>query len=275
MAAEFGYAGKILRVDLSSASMSDVPTSDYADRFIGGRGIAAKIYWDEVPREVKAFDPENRLIFMTGPTAGYPGLAGSRTIICGKAPFTDLGQFYYGTMGGSWGAHLKFAGYDGVVVSGKSDKPVYLLIQDGSAELRDASALWGKGAIETRELLKGELGKSAKVLATGPAGENMVAFATTLADEDSAAQGMAAIMGSKKLKAVVVSGKGSRLPAANPEKLAELQKYLKGVGYGGAPWAQPRDTTFFVAKKQICYGCGKRASMEQGRVARISMCTLI
>ena len=256
MAAEFGYAGKILRVDLSSTSMSDVPTSDYADRFIGGRGIAAKIYWDEVPREANAFDPENRLIFMTGPLAGYPGTAGSRSLICGKAAFTDPGKFYYGTMGGSWGAHLKFAGYDGVVVYGKSEKPVYILIQDGTAELRDASALWGKGAIEARDLLKGELGKSAKVLTTGPAGENMVTFATTLAEEDSAAQG-AAIMGSKKLKAVVVSGKSSRLPPANPEKLAELQKYLKGVGYGSAPWSERRDRPLFVEKKQICYGCVK------------------
>ncbi len=84
MAAEFGYAGKILKVDLSSASMSDVPTSDYADRFIGGRGIAAKIYWDEVPPEAKAFDPENRLIFMTGHFSGYTGIAGSISQICGK-----------------------------------------------------------------------------------------------------------------------------------------------------------------------------------------------
>jgi aldehyde:ferredoxin oxidoreductase len=256
MTIEFGYAGKILMVDLSSTRMSDVPTPDYADRFIGGRGIAAKIYWDEVPPEANAFDPENRLICMTGPTAGYPGIAGSRTQICGKVPFTDSGQFYYGTMGGSWGAHLKFAGYDGVIVHGKSEKPVYILIQDGTVELRDASALWGKGAIETRDLLKGELGKSAKVLSTGPAGENMVTFSTTLAEEDSAAQG-AAIMGSKKLKAIVVSGKGSRLPAANPERLAELQKYLRGVGYGSAPWSVKRDKPSLIEKKQICYGCVK------------------
>ena len=93
MTDEFGYAGKILKVDLSSASISDVPTSDYADRFIGGRGIAAKIYWDEVPPEAKAFDPENRLIFMTGPMAGYPGLAGSISQICGISAATNLEQF--------------------------------------------------------------------------------------------------------------------------------------------------------------------------------------
>jgi aldehyde:ferredoxin oxidoreductase len=264
MTVEFGYTGKILKVDLSSVSMSEVPTSDYADRFIGGRGIAAKIYWNEVPPESKAFDPENRLIFMTGPTAGYPGIAGSRSQICGKSALTNPGQFYYGTMGGSWGAHLKFAGYDGVVVHGKSEKPVYILIQDSTAELRDALALSGRDSAETRELLKGELGKSARVLATGPAGENLVTFATTLADEDSATQG-AAIMGSKNLKAIVVRGKSSRLPVANPERLAALVKYLRGVGYGGAPWSVIREHPLLVRKQQICYGCVKgcdRATLE-------------
>ena len=103
MAAEFGYAGKILKVDLSSVRVNDLQTSDYADRFIGGRGIAAKIYWDEVPPDTKALDPENRLIFMTGPMAGYPGTAGSMCQICGKTPATHPEQFFYSTIGGSWG----------------------------------------------------------------------------------------------------------------------------------------------------------------------------
>jgi aldehyde:ferredoxin oxidoreductase len=255
MAAEFGYAGKILKVDLSSASMSDVPTSHYADRFIGGRGIAAKIYWDEVPPEAKAFDPENRLIFMTGPTAGYPGIAGSISQICGKSPATNPEQFFYTSMGGSWGAHLKFAGYDGVVVHGKSEKPVYLLVQDGAAELKDASALWGKAADEARNLLKGELGNSARVLDIGPAGENLVTFATTLADEDAAAWG-AAIMGSKNLKAIVVRGKGGRPPAADPDRLGELVKYLRGLGYGaGYNLVKLLDAPSLTRKQQICFGC--------------------
>jgi aldehyde:ferredoxin oxidoreductase len=255
MATEFGYAGKILKVDLSSPSMSDVPTSHYADRFIGGRGIAAKIYWDEVPPEAKALDPENRLIFMTGPLAGYPGIAGSMSQICGKSPATIPEQFFYTSMGGSWGAHLKFAGYDGIVVHGKSEKPVYLLVQDGTAELKDATALWGKGADAVRNLLNGELGNSARVLAIGPAGENLVTFATTLADEDAAAWG-AAIMGSKNLKAIVVRGKGSRPPAANPEKLKTLTKYLHGLGYGlGYGLVKFLDAPSLTRKQQICFGC--------------------
>jgi aldehyde:ferredoxin oxidoreductase len=255
MAAEFGYAGKILKVDLSSASTRDIPTSDYADRFIGGRGIAAKIYWDEVPPASKAFDPENRLMFMTGPMAGYPGIAGSVSQICGKSPFTDPEQFFYTSMSGSWGAHLKFAGYDGVVVHGKSEKPVYILVQDGTAELRDASALWGKDAAETREIIKSEMGKSARVLAIGQAGENLVTFASTLAEDDAAAWG-GAIMGSKKLKAIVVRGKGSRPPVANPEKLEALRKYLRGVGYGaGYGLGKFLEVPSFTRKQNICYGC--------------------
>jgi len=254
MVAEFGYAGKILKVDLSSASTSEVPTSNYADRFIGGRGIAAKIYWDEVPPEAKAFDPENRLIFMTGPLAGYPGIAGSISQICGKSADTNPEQFFYSSMGGSWGAHLKFAGYDGVVVHGESEKPVYLLVQNGSVELRDASALWGKDGAEARGMLKGELGKAAKVLTIGPAGENLVTYATTLADEDAAAWG-GAIMGSKKLKAIVVKGNGSRPPVADPEKLEALVEYLRTLGYGAGYGATLLDIPSLTKKQQICYGC--------------------
>jgi aldehyde:ferredoxin oxidoreductase len=274
MVAEFGYAGKILKVDLSSARISYIPTSDYTDRFIGGRGIAAKIYWDEVPPETKAFDPENRLIVVTGPLAGYPGTAGSISQICGKSPATNPEQFFYSSMGGSWGAHLKFAGYDGVVVHGKSEKPVYLLVQDGCAELRDASALWGKDSSETIAFLKRELGSSARVLATGPAGENQVKFASTLADEDAAAWG-AAIMGSKKLKAIVVRGKGVRPPAANPEKLKELTKYLRGLWHGAGYGATLSQIPRLTIKKLICYGCVNgcvRSTLETTHGIKVKVC---
>jgi len=274
MAAEFGYARKILKVDLSSTSTSDVPTSDYADRFIGGRGIAAKIYWDEVPPEAKAFDPENRLMFMTGPMSGYPGVAGSISQICGKSAFTVPEQFFYTSMGGSWGAHLKLAGYDGVVVHGKSEKPVYLLVQDGTAELRDASALWGKDSAEVNSLLKSELGSSARVLATGPAGENLVTFASTLADEDAAAWG-AAIMGSKKLKAIAVRGKGVRPPVANPEKFEALVKYLRGSWHGVGVGAALSHIPSLSKKKMICYGCPTgcvRTTVETTDGIKIKVC---
>jgi aldehyde:ferredoxin oxidoreductase len=272
--AEFGYAGKILKVDLSSGKIGYLLTSDYADRFIGGRGIAAKIYWDEVPPKAKAFDPENRLIFITGPLCGYPGLAGSISQICGKSALTVPEQFFYTSMGGSWGAHLKFAGYDGVVVHGKSEKPVYLLVQDGKAEIKDASALWGKDASEVNRLLKSELGNSTRVLATGPAGDNMVTFASTLADEDAAAWG-GAIMGSKKLKAIAVRGKSVRPPVANPDRLEALVKYLRGSWYGVGRYATLADTPSVSKKKLICYGCVSgcvKTTVETSGGVKIKVC---
>ena len=166
MAGGFGYAGDILRVDLSSGGFEKIPTAEYAGDLIGGRGIAAALYWDEVPPDTGALDPENRLILMTGPLAGVPGLAGSRWTICGKSPATEPELFCYSNLGGRWGARLKSSGRDGIVIQGASPKPVYLYIDEDRAELRDASHLWGKGAAETRETLKGELGKSTSVLAT-------------------------------------------------------------------------------------------------------------
>ena len=195
MAGEFGYVGKILRVDLSSGTITDVPTMNYADRFLGGRGIAAKIYWDEVLPDTRAFDPENRLIFVTGPLAGIPGLAGSTLQICGKSPTTTPEQFCYSNLGGSWGAHLKCAGFDGIVIQGKADKPVYLSLHDGIVHIRDASHLWGKNSLEVKSTLKGEFGTAARVIANGSAGDDMVLFASLSADDDSSASsGFGAVM---------------------------------------------------------------------------------
>jgi len=227
-----GYAGKILRVDLSSGGVTSVETQNYSTKFIGGRGIAAKIYWDEVPPESGPFDPENRLLLFTGPLAGFPGLAGSRWTVCGKSPTTDKEGFSYSNLGGSFGANLKFAGYDGIVVYGKSDRPVYLLIRDDDVQIKDASALWGKGAAQARDQLKAEFGKAAKVLATGPAGENLAPLATLLADQDASAScGFGAVMGAKKLKAIVVAGTG-KVKAADPDRLREVTRYIREMRKG-------------------------------------------
>lgn len=255
MAIEYGYAGKIIKVDLSSGHITLLPTEDYAERFLGGRGIAAKVYWDEVSPDVKALDPENRLIFMTGPLAGFSGLAGSRWQVCGKSPATAPEQFCYSNFGGSWGARLKFAGYDGIVVEGRAEKPVYLFIQDNLAEIRDASDLWGRSTVEVREILKGDLGSSVRVVACGPAGENLVSFASLLADEDSSgSSGFGAVMGSERLKAIVVKGSG-KVRAADPERLRQLTKYLREVN---AAAERPHYGTVERGpkmRKVACYGC--------------------
>ena len=227
-----GYAGKILRVDLSSGNISDFSTNSYADSFVGGRGIAAKIYWDEVPPDTRAFDPENRLIFSTGPLAGVAGLVGSRWQVCGKSPATNPEVFCYSNLGGSWGAKLKFAGYDGIAVQGESETPVYLFVNEGNAELKDASHLWGKGAVEASEIIKSELGDSTGVVATGIAGENEVILASVLADDDSSgSSGFGAVMGCKKLKAIAVRGKG-KIAVADRDRLIELRKYIRKMGSG-------------------------------------------
>ena len=255
----YGCAGKILRVDLSNGKTTDISSLDYADRFLGGRGIAAKIYWDEVPPEAGAFDAENLLIFALGPMAGIPVLSASRWGVFGKSSLTSPEKFNYGNLGGRWGAELKFAGYDGIVVHGKSERAVYLLISDGRVELKDASALWGKGAAQTRDLLKAELGDKTRVVAIGPAGENMVSTATLLADNDaSGSGGLGAVMGSKKLKAIAVKGGGKKTEVADPDRLRELTTYFRGLGQDSilvwgldlaAPMYGPK------TKREPCYGC--------------------
>jgi aldehyde:ferredoxin oxidoreductase len=252
---EYGYAGKILRVNLSSGQISYLPTAQYVDRFIGGRGLAAKIYWGLVPPETDAFDPRNCLIFVTGPLAGFGGLSGSRWQVCAKSPAADPHTFSYSNMGGHWGAQLKFAGYDGLVVEGAADKPVYLVIENGKAEIKDASNLWLKSALEVRETIKGALGREIRVLATGPAGDNQVAFAGLLADGDaSGSSGFGAVMGSKKLKAIAVQG-DQRVKAADPENLRELTGYLrqlKQLKPGTLEKLMPEGSGL---KREACFGC--------------------
>jgi len=261
--ANFGYVGKILRLNLSSGHSAVVPTMDYGS-FLGGRGIAAKICWDEVPPEIGALDEENRLVFVTGPLAGVRGLnGGSRWQVCGKSPAPSPEQFSYGNLGGRWGASLKFAGYDAIIVQGKSAKPVYLFLHDGMAELRDASALWGEGTGKTRESLKSEWGDIASVLAIGPAGENMAVMATIIADNDACgAGGLGAVMGSKRLKAIVVQSDDKGVKVAQPEKLREMEAYRRGLRRIRGPMSGVRYSRDLVPSlshkmKRLdpCYGC--------------------
>ena len=265
-----GYAGNILKVDLTTGDVSQTPTAFYADLFVGGRGLAARIYWDEITQGIDAYDPENRLIFATGPVTGATRIAGSRWQVCGKSPIHDL--FSYSNLGGSWGAQLKFAGYDALVVHGKADKPVYLFIEDDTIELRDANDLMGQGAIATREELKKRLGKRYRVVAIGPAGENRVSFSIFLADSDaSGCSGLASVMGSKNLKAIVVKGSG-KLDVADPERIRQLGDRISEMT--GRPNDVMTANSQFVdkekLKRDLCYGCKfgcQRASYigESGR----------
>jgi aldehyde:ferredoxin oxidoreductase len=253
--AEFGYAGEILRIDLTTRKISTLATADYSDRFLGGRGIAAKIYWDETSPETKALSPENCLVFITGPVAGFTRFSGCRWQICGKSPEMEPEAFSYANLGGSWGSWLKYAGFDGMAVVGKADYPVYILIDNGKVEIRQAVYLWGKTTVETQNILQSELGKEAKVLSIGPAAEKQVTFATVLAAENaSGSSGFGSVIGSKNLKAIVVKAdKAKRPQAANPEALKSLAGSVQRLrvanfeDYGHILPGKMRLTS--------CYGC--------------------
>jgi len=251
-----GYAGEILQVDLSSGRVERVPTARYSDLYLGGRGFAAKLYWEKVPPRCGAFDADNCLVFATGPVSATTGFLGSRWQVGGKSPIHD--RFSYCNLGGAWGAQLKFAGYDALVVRGKAEKPSYLLwIEDDKVEIRSAAHLTGKGAIARREAMKEELGQTVRVVAIGPAGENGVTFSTFVADSDSSgSSGLASVMGSKNLKAIAVRGSG-KVGVADPEGVSQLKKEVLAVT--GMPPKAFRTTSTMVShdrlRHQICYDC--------------------
>ncbi|MDH7480125.1 MAG: aldehyde ferredoxin oxidoreductase family protein, partial [Syntrophomonadaceae bacterium] len=217
----FAYRGKVLRVNLSSRTVQVQDLDEAkAKKYVGGRGLASKILAEEVDPMVDPFSPENKVIFATGPMTGTPTPTGGRYMVVTKSPLT--GAIACSNSGGYWGAELKFAGYDLVVVEGQADSPVYLKIEDDKVEIKDASHLWGKTVSEATRQLESELPK-ARVLAIGPAGENRSRIAAVVNDYSRAAgrSGVGAVMGAKKLKAIVVRG-SSRPEIFNPEKLKEV-----------------------------------------------------
>jgi aldehyde:ferredoxin oxidoreductase len=212
-----GYRGKILRVNLNDLSWKTEPLNhSEALKFIGGRGFGSKIMFDEVDPTVDAFDPANKVIIATGPMTGTPTPAGGRYMVVTKSPLT--GTIASSNSGGFWGAELKFAGYDAMIIEGKASKPVSIFIEDDKVEIRDASHLWGKTTIETTNILVKDAPEKAKVLCIGPAGENLSKIAAVMNDLNRAAgrSGVGAVVGSKNLKAIVV--KGSTKPAVADEE---------------------------------------------------------
>lgn len=203
----FAETGFNLEVDLSTGNIERVETDPkLTELHLGGLGTSARILWDRVPREVEPFSPDNLLIFSTGLLVGTPAPGANRTIVSTVSPQTLLMAF--SMMGGFWAPELKHAGYDKVIIRGKSPKPVYLWIHNDKVEIRDASHLRGKGAIETAEIIRRELGEpKAQVAAIGLAGENRVYFASIEHGRSSASRlGIGAVMGDKGLKAIAVRG---------------------------------------------------------------------
>ena len=218
-----GYMGKILRADLDKERVviEELP-ADLAVEYIGGNGICARMLFDMVSPGIDPFSPQNVLIFATGPINGTSWPQSGRYEVAAKSPLTDL----YGeaNSGGHWGAALKFAGFDVVVVKGKASKPVRIHIENGDAQILPASELWGMTTVDTEKELIAKHGDGTKVVSIGPAGENLVRFAAIMHDYRAAARtGIGAVMGSKNLKAISVRG-DRKVPIANEEKFEELTK---------------------------------------------------
>ncbi len=222
-----GYVGRILRVDLTHATVSEESLDwDVARDFVGGAGYATRIIHDEVPGHTDPLGVANKLIFMTGPLTATSFPTTTRYEVCTKSPLTNM--WLASSSAGWWARDFKLAGYDGLIVEGRADTPVYLWINDGKTEIRAASALWGLDSDQTQEAIRAELGTEVKVCCIGQAGEKLVPLACVMNDEQRAAGrgGAGAVMGSKNLKAIAVRGTG-RVSVADEGSLKEVNKAFR------------------------------------------------
>jgi aldehyde:ferredoxin oxidoreductase len=221
-----GYAGKILFVDLTTGKVKEEsPPESLYRNFIGGTGLGIRILYERMKPKADPLGPGNILGFVTGPLTATPTPGSGRFTVVTKSPLT--GAWADANAGGFWGPELKWAGYDGVFISGASPKPVYLLISGGKTEIRDASHLWGKDANETDDIIQQELGKpQARVACIGPAGEacSLISGIVNERGRIAARSGVGAVMGSKRLKAVVVRGDKKKISVAEPEKLKSVRE---------------------------------------------------
>ena len=234
----FGYMGKLLFVNLSTGEIEIRPLSEeYAKNFMGGPSLGARILYDEMPANTDPFGEASMIGFVTGPLSGTNALFSGRYTVVSKSPVT--GGWNDANSGGGFGPKLKASGFDAVFVNGISDRPVYVYIDSGKAELRDASALWGLTTLETEDALKKEHGDKINAALIAPAGENMSLISAVMNDGHRAAGrgGSGAVMGSKKLKAIVVNG-SLKVEVADAAKIMENNQkttgIMKGIGAGMA-----------------------------------------
>jgi aldehyde:ferredoxin oxidoreductase len=229
--AEYGWTGKILRVDLTERNWSVESTEKYAERFIGGIGIGLKILWDEINTDVGALDPENKLIFAPGPLTGTFAPGSGRFELVGKSPRSYPEETITRSgMGGFWGPELKFAGYDALIVQGKASGWVNLWICNDKVEFKEAKEYLGEDTYTTQMRLRDQLDPQAKILCIGPAGEKLSRLAVILSETSftSGKSGFGAVMGSKNLKAIAVRGTKS-LRVFNSVQLLEISKKVRQI----------------------------------------------
>jgi aldehyde:ferredoxin oxidoreductase len=245
----YAETGFNLEIDLSRGSVERVATDPKLTRlYLGGQGTAGKILWDRVPPDIEPFSPDNLLIFSAGLLLGTPVPGANRTAVDTFSPQTD--RYSHSLFGGFFGAELKYAGYDKIIIRGKASELVYLWIHNDRVEIRDATHLQGKGALETAALIKEELGQTeAQVAAIGLAGENRVYMATIEHANSSASRGVGVIMGDKRLKAIAVRGTRD-INVAHPAELYNICPPMYQEIYEnpqcGDPMAHEDDEEFHV-----------------------------
>jgi aldehyde:ferredoxin oxidoreductase len=256
----FGLMGKVLRVNLAEGSiLQEKIPEEKAQKFLGGRGLGTKYLFDELKPGIDPLGPENKLIFMTGLLTGTPSPSASRYSVVTKSPLTNI--WAQSSSGGRWGVDLKHSGFDGIIFEGVSKRPMYLTIDDGRAELRDATDLWGENVSETTQLLKERLGHTFNVASIGTAGENLVKYAAVMNDLHRAAGrcGVGAVMGSKRLKAIAVRGT-KEIEIAHEKAFQEVAKKqfdLLGESILGAG-LQAYGTTLVLDMVNVCGGLPTR-----------------
>ncbi len=219
-----GYTGKILRIDLTGGKVSrqDLSTED-AEKFLGGTGFCTNILYNETCPETDPFGPENRIVFAVGPLSGTTWPESGRYEVGGKSPLTNI--LGGANSGGSFGPEMKRVGYDAIIFQGRASKPVYVYIEDGEVQIRDAGNLWGKNTEETMMIICQDHGQKTQVACIGQGGENLVRYAGIVTDRFrlAARSGLGAVMGSKNLKALALKG-SLRVEIADPKRFTALVK---------------------------------------------------
>ena len=275
-----GYIGKILRVDLTERRIStEKLDAEIAKKFIGGKGLGAKILYDSLKLGTDPLSPENILIFASGPLTATLAPTSARWAVVTKSPLTNI--FLDCQVGGYFGAAMKLAGFDCIIMEGKADSPVYLWVHDGNAEILNAGDLWGKGCFETENTLKKRLGENAHVASIGPAGENLVRYACISVDKyrQAGRGGAGAVMGSKNLKAVAVRSASYKIEYADPEGFREAaKKALKVIRensfiplrrkYGTPIWVAPVNKAALLPTRNFRTGVFEKAENISGETMR-------
>jgi aldehyde:ferredoxin oxidoreductase len=242
------YAGRMLHVDLTTGTVAAKPLEEaWTRKFIGGWGLGVKYFTEAVDPKIDPLSPQNSIVIMTGPMAGTLAPTGSRTCLVSKSPHT--GTIFESNIGGSFGPELKFAGFDGIVITGKADHPVWLKIEDEHVSLQDAAPIWGKGIFETEQWLDEVMDYDMKSLAIGPAGEHLVPFACVGSESyrQMGRGGGGALFGSKNLKAVAVKGSGGIQVAEIGTFWAKVSQHLENnLMTHENQWAKEQGTPMLV-----------------------------